>query len=148
MGRNITAVTSQTITANEALGKSVVAGSLGIFGAGRFQIFFGSGTFKVPAGVSKIRVRVVGAGGGGGATSQYTSIIPLAGGATSFGSLISATGGSPGQNINGVNAGGAGGVGVGGDFQANGGNGGGGVGAGYAGNGGGAAGSQLGKGGN
>lgn len=144
----------------------------------------GSYTFTVPSGVSNIRVRVVGGGGGGSNNSttlgcgggggggyahgvfnvtpgtNYTVTVGnrgprfVAGGTTSFGALISATGGHPGA-INGGSTqylGGAGGTGTGGDFQANGGNGGNGGTSGSGGNvhhgGGGGAGSQLGNGGN
>lgn len=101
--------------------------ALAIFGRGAWRSFFISGTFVVPAGVTSIRVRVVGGGGanGGGAN----------GGTTSFGALISATGGT---------AGGAGGAGTGGTLQASGGAGGVFV-SGYGGGGG--AGSHLGVGG-
>lgn len=119
---------------------TVGAGFLGIFGTGKYKVFLTSGTFVVPAGVTRIRVRVVGAGGGGGSTATPGP----AGGATSFGALISATGGQGG--ISGQNNGTAnGGVGIGGDFQA--------VGGSVTkdgtinGYGGGAAGSQLGNGG-
>lgn len=116
------------------------AGMLPVFGGGYFRAWHKSGTFSVPAGVTKIRVRVVGVGGSGGTTGTAGT----AGGTVSFGALISATGGQGGvaSDANGVAVGG---IGVGGDFQADG--------AGVTKNGtingygGGAAGSQLGEGG-
>ena len=140
------------------------AGYMGEFGSGKWRVFGVSSTFTVPAGVTKIRVRVVGggAGGGGGAVlrggsgggyahgvfnvtpgSAYTVTVGLggaagigsnyggSGGTSSFGALISATGGVNGSTP-------VAGVGTGGDFQASGG---------IGGYGGGAAGSQLGDGG-
>ncbi|MEL7966905.1 hypothetical protein AAG587_11060 [Vreelandella neptunia] len=121
---------------------SVGVGYLGVFGTGSYRVFFKSGSFPIPDGVTSIRVRVVGAGGAGGGSG--TAGDP--GGTSSFGTLISATGGDGGVSGN-VNTGTAyGGAGTGGDFQASGGN---------AikdsieayGQGGAAAGSQLGKGG-
>ena len=120
-----------------------------IFGNAMVKVysFPGSDTFTVPAGVSKIRVRVVGAGGGGAKANssapvvatggggggyavgvfsvtpgtQYTVTVGAGGagqpntdtngnpgGSTSFGALISATGGSGG--IFGVGAGAGGGA--------------------------------------
>lgn len=128
-------------------------GFLGIFGNGLFRVFYGAGgTFSIPSNVTFIRVRCVGAGGsgnttlgggGGGYAHGVFSVVPgtnyavSAGGVgatSSFGALISATGGGNGASV---------GVGTGGDFQASGGEG-----AGGATGGGGAAGSQLGNGGN
>jgi len=141
--------------------KAVGAGYLGDYRSGLWQIFTASGTFVVPATVSKIRVRVLGAGcggtnnnarggcGGGWAHGEfnvtpgasYTVTIgagsaagasPATGGTSSFGALLSATGGSTT----------AGGTGTGGDYQATGG-----VSGNSAATGGGGAGSQLGNGG-
>lgn len=148
--------------------KVVPPGYMGEFGNGLWQVFFASGNFVIPANVTKIRVRVVGGGGGGrqngagGAGGGYAHGVftvvpgasyavtvgtpgseninaPTAGGTSSFGALISATGGGAA-----IAAGGAvGGVGIGGDYQASGGS----VGASAAYGGGAGAGSQLGKGG-
>lgn len=55
----------------------------------------GSGTYTTPAGVTWIRVRMVGGGGGGGGTSAGAG----AGGNTTFGSsLLTANGGGAGAN--------------------------------------------------
>lgn len=162
---------------------SLVAGRLPVFGSGNHRTFLASDTFKVPAGIDSIRVRVVGGGGGGasyfgnngvaggggggyahGVFSVNENAVYVVtvgqggmrantgtdnpGGASSFGALITATGGEPGVGINGVpGTGGAGGFGIGGDFQAKGGKGGTTT-ADDAGGGGGGAGSQLGDGGN
>ena len=150
--------------------KIVPAGYMGEFGSGLWRIFTESSPFTVPEGVTSIRVRVVGAGGysppggGGGGGGGYShgvfsvtpgttyavTVAPEAhsgpGGTSSFGALISATGGGVGLAAA-PYTGGAGGIGVGGDFQATGGTGG----KGYTGTkqgGGGGAGSQLGNGGN
>lgn len=172
-------------------------GFMGVFGRGAYRIFEQNGTFVVPAGISKIRVRVVGGGGGGGncvsGAGMVTagpsggggggyahgvfSVAPGAsfpvvvgagglstisgfpgggntttatsGGASSFGALISATGGLGGKiatvDSQQLNNGGLGGTGTGGDFQATGGQGG--AGRGAYGGGGGGSGSQLGDGG-
>lgn len=103
-----------------------MGGFLGYYRGGNWRTFLSSGTFIVPAGVTSIRVRVVGGGAGASGFSGST---------TSFGALISATGGGAS----------AGGSGIGGDFQANGGGS-----AAFTssiGTGGGGAGSQLGNGG-
>ena len=107
----------------------------GVFGSGQVQIFTISGTWTVPAGIGKIRVRMWGAGGSGtattvpgagggfclkaiydlsGVTSVAVTVAPsvttLAGGTSSFGAYCSATGG-------GGTAGSVGGTGVGGDIN-------------------------------
>jgi hypothetical protein len=104
----------------------------GVFGTGQMQIFGPgmSGSWTVPIGIGKCRVRMFGGGGtvGGGGGFSLKSIYDLtgvtsvpvivggAGGTSSFGSYCSATGG--------------GGVGVGGDINTSGGAGtGGGVGS-------------------
>ena len=98
----------------------------GVFGTGNFQVFTSSGTFV--ATTPSIRVRTIGGGQGAGSGS------PGNGGTSSFGTLISATGGTSSV-----------GAGTGGQFQASGGVGGtAGVGGG---GGGGAAGSLAGTGG-
>lgn len=139
------------------------AGFLGIFGTGLWRTYTdpGSYTWTVPAGITRIRVRVVGGGSGGrydthggcaggyahgtfdvtpgdtyavtvgkgSAASSNPSTPANDGGTSSFGALISATGGIDTE----------GGHGVGGDFQAKGGT--------ARGRGGAAAGSQVGDGG-
>lgn len=109
--------------------------SLGIFGDGYFAVFQDPGTydFAVPKS-GRFRVRTIGGGGGCAASASN----PAPGGTSSFGALISATGGT--------NA--AAGIGVGGDYQATGGVGGArAAGAAGGGAGGGAAGSFRGAGG-
>lgn len=146
MGRYTTksipkASTLGTITAT----KVAPPGYLGDFGNRLFSTFQSSGNFTVPTGVTSIRVRVFGGGGGGKSTgggggggghaygtftvtpaTVYAVTIgaagtggasPTAGGTSSFGVLLSATGGGAG----GTGTGGAGGTGTGGDFQATGG---------------------------
>ncbi len=102
-------------------------GRLPLFGHGLFQPYTRSGVFTVPDDIYRLRVRVI--GGGAGQEAAQSS---------SFGALLSATGGQPGAGT----LGGAGGIGVGGDFRADGGAGG----PGFR-SGGGAAGSELGVGG-
>lgn len=126
MGRNLSGA-SGAATATAASDLILLPGQLPAFGSGRVEVFAKSGNYVVPAGVKQIRVRLV-AGGAG----------LIAGMSTSFGSLLSATGGQPAVGA----APGAGGVGTGGDFQASGGAGG----AAFRG-GGGASGSELGNGG-
>lgn len=109
----------------------------GTFGTGQIAWFSTSGTWTVPAGIGKCRVRVWGAGGsattGGGAGGGFaiktiydlsgvssvavtvgTPTASTTGGTSSFGSYVSATGGS---NTT------AGGTGVGGDINNTGGTG-------------------------
>lgn len=157
-------ITVPTTTSSKPVG----AGYMGEFGSGLWRVFYTSGTFIVPSGVTKIRVRVLGGGGGGrqngagaagggyahgvftvapltsyavtvGAAGVGHATAPTAGGSSSFGALISATGG--GAAIAGGGA--VGGTGTGGNFQASGGT----VGASAAYGGGTASGSQLGNGG-
>ena len=94
----------------------------GVFGNGQIQMFPQSGTFTVPIGVSKVRVRIWGgggnaAGGGGGFAMKVCDVSPAqaiavtTGGsaqASSFGSFVSATAGVTSA---------AGGIGVGGDVN-------------------------------
>lgn len=62
-------------------------------GAG-MQIFTASGTFTPPVGVRKVMVFLIGGGGGGGG-SDYMN--PTAGGTSSFGAAMTATGGGAGS---------------------------------------------------
>ena len=76
---------------------SAIAGVTNHYVGGRGQVFTGSGTFTVPAGVSTVKVRGCGGGSGGGTN-------PSAGGTTSFGDYCTATGGhgiSPGRGAGG-----------------------------------------------
>jgi hypothetical protein len=111
-------------------------GFMGIFGNGEFRLYTESGHFTVPVGITKLRVRVLGAGGNNHAT-------PTGGGASSFGAILSATGGFAGPGTT-SGEGSTGGNGVGGDFNANGGKG---LSSNAGSGGGGGAGSQLGNGG-
>lgn len=118
--------------------------ALGGFGGGFTRTFIASGSFTVPAGVTKLRVTCVGAGGGGAANTVAGS----AGGTTSFGAYLSATGGAGGAVVSGGTAsGGAGGTGVGGDINATGGKGGNHVSGAQSGAGGGGVATPLGNGG-
>lgn len=165
MGRHISSSAASNVTATRV----APPGYMGEFGTGLYRVFLSGGTFTVPAGITKIRVRVVGAGGGGKGDSApfysgagggyahgvfdvtpgqsysvtvgnggYGGFSGTDGQSSSFGALISATGGKGGGSAGGGAV--SGGVGVGGDFQASGGNG-------NNQSGGGAAGSQLGNGG-
>jgi len=107
----------------------------GVFGNGQIELFPESGTFTVPTGVSKVRVRVWGGGGGnlgsgggfamkvvdlGGTTSVVVTVGAgglqngsTDGGTSSFGSYVSATGGKSGTSTVGQQ----GGIGTGGDIN-------------------------------
>ena len=107
----------------------------GVFGTGQVQMYFTSGSWAVPTGISKVRARVWGGGGynqgGGGGFSlrtvyDLTGVTSIAvtvgaggnsttttGGTSSFGSYCSATGGV---------VTGTGGSGSGGDINYSGGN--------------------------
>jgi hypothetical protein len=82
----------------------------------RAQVFTSSGTFSVPAGVTAVKVTLI--GGSGGINFVYNNA--TAGGTSSFGSYFSATGGAPtsggGGCCNPPNYG-AGGTGVGAMFN-------------------------------
>lgn len=97
------------------------AGYLIPYGNGMYRTFFRSGTFIVPPGVTSIRIRVHGAGGAGG--SNFVNYTSSAAETTSFGNLISATGGESGPGRS-TSSGASPGIGVGGDFQSTGGRGG------------------------
>jgi len=153
-GGSVTEVAASNYTATKVVGP----GYMGEFGNGLWQAFYSSGNFTVPNNVKQIRVRVVGSGGhganqgaggaGGGYAHGVFSVTPgsthavtvgnAPAGTSSFGSLISATGGTSATGV----TPGIGGVGIGGDFQASGG-----IGGAAQGSGGGGAGSQLGNGG-
>lgn len=88
--------------------KALVSDLLGLISGGftNVQVFTSSGTFTVPAGVTKVKATVVGGGGGSGSTSGS------AGSTSSFGAFCSATGGSPtnfsgGTALGGTGSGGA-----------------------------------------
>ena len=119
-------------------------------GFSNVQVFTSSGTFTVPAGITRAKVTVVGGGGsgasgvGGGGGGGGTAIEIVTGltpggtvtvtvggvaGTSSFGAYCSATGGATVASI----VGGAGGVGSGGDINLSGsGGGGGGTGSGFS----------------
>lgn len=119
-------------------------------GFSNVQVFTSSGTFTVPAGITRAKVTVVGGGGsgasgvGGGGGGGGTAIEIVTGltpggtvtvtvggvaGTSSFGAYCSATGGATVTSI----VGGAGGVGSGGDINLSGsGGGGGGTGSGFS----------------
>jgi hypothetical protein len=61
-------------------------------GFSNMQVFTSSGTFTVPAGITKVKVTVISGGGGGGGFSVNGG----AGGTSSFGAFCSATGGGGG----------------------------------------------------
>lgn len=95
----------------ETLIDSALAGHTSAYIGGRGQVFTSSGTFTVPDGVTAVKVRGCGGGGGGYAINAHGGH----GGTTSFGSYCSATGGrSSGSN-------GTGGVATGGDINLDGG---------------------------
>lgn len=79
------------------------------------QVFTtGSGTYTTPANCKAIFVRMVGGGGGGGASATNAG---TAGGTTTFGASLSATGGNGGNHGASIGgAGGTGGVATGGDL--------------------------------
>lgn len=143
MGRNTFPAVGNSQSDLALAGILSAAGFLGVFGKGRYKVFYASGTFTVPPGVSALRVRVLGAGGGGCSLSSGSGSSGGDGGSSSFGSLLSATGGKGGKGSSGLGATSAGGAGIGGDFQAAGGE----SASRPEASGGGAAGSQLGNGG-
>lgn len=91
-------------------------GELPPFGSNRYDVLSGAGTYKVKKGVTRIRVR--GKSGGGGGSSPTGP--GQNGGTTSFGGLVSATGGQGATST----TPGAGGVATGGDINFDGGAGG------------------------
>lgn len=137
--------------------QTIVNPVTGVFGTGQVQVFSASGTWTVPAGIGKCRVRVWGAGGGycsnasyyaggggggfamksiydlsgvtsvavvvgtGGAITSTASTNGTAGGTSSFGSYVSATGGYTASTTPATLN--VGGTGVGGDINTSGGRG-------------------------
>src|SRR5579859_1695498 len=61
---------SPTTALQTIVSTAPLPGFLGYFGTGQWQTFQSSGTFTVPAGITQIRVRVVGGGGGGASTGS------------------------------------------------------------------------------
>lgn len=57
----------------------------------------GSGTYTVPAGVTRLRIRMVGGGAGGFGSGTVTGTAPTAGGDTTFGSNLTAAKGAVGS---------------------------------------------------
>jgi hypothetical protein len=126
----------------KANGQAIVASASAFAGKGG-QVFTASGTFTVPAGVSAVKVTVIGGGGnggnatntagaggggGGGASVKYVTGLTAGGtvtvtvggiaGTSSFGAYCSATGGATAANASsGGSGGGAGGTGTGGDLN-------------------------------
>lgn len=120
----------------------------GVFGTGQVQFFTATGVWTVPPGIGKVRARMWGGGGGndgGGGGFALKTIYDLSGvtsvavivgagptstitgGTSSFGSYVSATGGSASGTSATVTAGG---TGIGGDINNTGGTGGAAVGGG------------------
>lgn len=96
----------------------------GVFGTGQMQFFSSSGSWTVPSGINKVRVRLWGGGSGSNGSGggfalriiwDLTGVVAVAvtvggaGGTSSFGSYVSATGGA--------SSGGAVGAGSGGDIN-------------------------------
>ena len=119
MGRYLTPLAAAIGALAPSLPWAWAPGRLDFFGTGKHKVFghadigpVATETWVVPAGITSIRVRVRGSGG-----SRRVSAAPNTGPTNSFGSLISATGGTVTTNT----VGGQPGVGIGGDFQATGG---------------------------
>lgn len=138
-GVAVTGAVSATSFSGDGSGLSGIAG-----GFGNMEVFTSSGTFTVPADITKVKVTVVGGGGNGGSTSgtgtaqggagggaavKYISgltpggtvsvTVGAAAGTSSFGAYCSATGGADGAEANGYNT--SVGTGSGGDFNISGG---------------------------
>jgi hypothetical protein len=88
MGRNINYSNANTVNAT--------GGSDDYFGTGEIQTFDVTGSFTVPVGITKLRVSVLGAGAAGVSWNGMGLIFQMStsGGASSFGSMLSASGGS------------------------------------------------------
>lgn len=93
-GTGLTAVGSagQVLRTNSGATALEHGGNIAVIGV---TAFTGSGTFTKNANAEYVWVRLVGGGGGGGGTSAAGG----AGGTTSFGSLLSATGGGAGTGV-------------------------------------------------
>jgi hypothetical protein len=77
MGQFIT----KSDTADIARGAMSAAGFMGIFGTGKFQVFYsGTSNFVVPPNISRLRVRVIGGGAAGTASGGTGGIGGAAGG--------------------------------------------------------------------
>jgi len=116
--QNVTIPKLAVSTSLNVTGSSTFSGSVnftgGVSGGGfsNIQVFTASGTFTVPANVTKAKVTVVGGGGGASYSTAGTG-----GGTSSFGAFCSATGGTVGFN----GTGGTGGIGSGGALNIRGG---------------------------
>ena len=100
--QNVTIPKLAVTTSLNVTGSATFSGGVsGVGGISNMQVFTSSGTFTVPAGITKVKVTVVGGGGGAsfgvGGTSGNTS---------SFGAYCSATGGAPGSGAGGTGSGG------------------------------------------
>lgn len=76
--------------------------ALPAFGAGRFQTFSSSGNFTVPAGVTRVRVQVIGGGGAGGKSCKKTYSMTadaVGGGGAGGGYAYKVVDVAPGQQI-------------------------------------------------
>lgn len=94
---------------NMTVAGSLTAGTIVGGGFSNLQVFTSSGTWTVPAGVTKAKVTVIGGGGGGGGTS--TAGAQIGGGGGGAGAAIRLVSGlTPGASVN-VTVGAAGTVG-------------------------------------
>jgi hypothetical protein len=105
-----TGTAAQVLTSN---GPGVLPSfqTLSIPAAGQIQtqIFTAPGTWTKPSSVTQVRVTVIGGGGGSGATNSPGA---TSGSTSSFGALVSATGGSTGSTSSGSTQSGAQGSGT------------------------------------
>lgn len=110
-----------TVTATSFVGSG--ASLTGIAGGfSNLQVFTSPGTWTNPGNVTKVKVTVVGGGGGATISTENTSNSGNSGGTSSFGAYCSATGGTAGGGTtNRKQTGGIGGIGSGGQLNMRGG---------------------------
>jgi hypothetical protein len=144
--------TNRTLTLPDETGTLITAASIpaNTYIGGRGQVFTTTGDFTVPAGITAVKVTVVGGGGNGGSVTGLNSgggggggggvaiefvtgltpggtvtvTVGSAAGTSSFGAYCSATGGATAATVTAnttAGAGGAGGAGSGGDINGTGG---------------------------
>jgi hypothetical protein len=91
-----TDATTQTLTLPSGTGTLALTSQLGVLS----QVFTSSGTFTIPAGISAVKVTVVGGGGAGACQTMTNYPGGSVGGTSSFGSYVTCTGGHTGQQQN------------------------------------------------
>mgnify|MGYP001179133266 CR=1 FL=1 len=111
-------IAALAITAAKIADATITSAKMALTQPTQQKFTSGSGTYTTPAGVKRIRVRMVGGGAGGGSSGSSGTATGTSGGNTTFGAATAglATGGLPGGGVGGTggtaNLGGYTGLGV------------------------------------